>query len=212
MAIGRQDPSVDLDWSSSMVKVLGVFIAVGNLEEANWRPRIKAVENVLASWRQRQLSYRGRDLVINALALSRVWYVASLVHMPSWVLKELNTLAFNFFWKGKRDLVSRSVVVQPTLFGGFSVVNVKFKVWSLVAQWIKRFASSPSSWSTFMTYWFLSGFNATPVVVFSRPFSFDPGVLSRFYESLILAWRSLDGSFSASRSSLVMGSCSLSIL
>ena len=146
--------------------------------------------------------------MINALALSRVWYVASLVHMPPWALKELNTLAFNFFWKGKRDLVSRSVVVQPTLFGGFSVVSVKFKVWSLVAQWIKRFASSPSSWSTFMTYWFLSCFNATPVDVFSRPFSFDPGVLPRFYESLILAWRSLDGSFSASRSSLVMGSSS----
>ena len=83
--------------------------------------------------------------MINALALSRVWYVASLVHMPAWVLKELNTLAFSFFWKGKCDLVSRSVVVQPTLFGGFSVVKVKFKVWSLVAQWIKRFASSPSS-------------------------------------------------------------------
>ena len=123
---GRCDPPVDLDWSSSKFKVLGVFIGVGNLEKANWRPHITAVENVLASWRQRQLSFRGRALVINALALFRVWYVASLIHMPAWVFKELNTLAFNFFWKGKRDLVSRSVVVQPTLFGGFSVVNVKF--------------------------------------------------------------------------------------
>ena len=90
--------------------------------------------------------------MINALALSRVWYVASLVHMLAWVLKELNTLTFSFFWKGKRDLVSRAVVVQPTLFGGFSVVSVKLKVWSLVAQWIKRFASSPSSWSALMTH------------------------------------------------------------
>ena len=205
---GRRDPPVNLDWSSSKIKVLGVFIGVGNLDEANWRPRISAVENVLASWRQRQLTFRGRALVINALALSRVWYVASLVHMPAWVLKELNTLAFSFFWRGKRDLVSRSVVVQPTLFGGFSVVSVKFKVWSLVAQWIKRFASSPSSWSALMTYWFHSLFNASPVQVFSRPHDFDPGVLPRFYESLILAWRSLDGSFSAARSSLVMGSSS----
>lgn len=205
---GRRDPPVNLDWSSTKIKVLGVFIGVGNLEECNWTPRIAAVENVLSSWRQRQLSFRGRALVINALALSRVWYVASLIHMPAWVLKELNTLAFNFFWKGKRDLVSRSVVVQPSLLGGFSVVSVKFKVWSLVAQWIKRFASSPSSWSAFMTYWFSSCFNATPVDVFSRPLDFDPRVLPRFYQSLILAWRSLDGSFSAGRSSLVMGSSS----
>ncbi len=205
---GRTDPPVDLDWSSSKIKVLGVFIGVGNLEEDNWRPRITAVENVLASWRQRQLSFRGRALVINALALFRVWYVASLVHMPAWVLKELNTLAFNFFWKGKRDLVSRSVVVQSTLFGGFSVVNVKFKVWALIAQWVKRFASSPSSWSTFMTFWFHSCFNATPVDVFSRPLDFDPRAMPLFYESLILAWRSLDGSFSVGRASLVMGSSS----
>ena len=46
---GRRDPPVNLDWSSSKIKVLTVFIEVGNLEEANWRPRITAVENVLAS-------------------------------------------------------------------------------------------------------------------------------------------------------------------
>jgi len=176
---GCQDPPVNLNWSSTKIKALDVFISVGDLEECNWRPRIVAVENLLSSWRQRQLSFRGRALMINALALSRVWYVASLIHMLAWVLKELNSLAFNFFWKGKRDLVSRSVVVQPSLLDGFSVMSVKFNVWSLVAQWIKCFASSPSSWTTFMTYWFSSCFNTTPV--FSHPFDFDPRVLPRFY-------------------------------
>ena len=37
-------------------------------------------------------------------------------------------LRLNFFWSGKRDLVSRTVVVQSPLFGGFSVVDVKLKV------------------------------------------------------------------------------------
>ena len=56
-----------------MIKVLGVFIGIGDLEEANWRPLITAVKNTLNSWRQRHLSYRGRALIINALALSRIW-------------------------------------------------------------------------------------------------------------------------------------------
>ena len=140
-----RNPPVNLDWSSVKIKVLGVYIGVGDLEEANWRPRITAVENVLSSRRQRQLPFCGRALVINALVLSRVWYVASLVHMPDWVLKELNTLVLKFFWKGKRDLVSCAVVVQSPLFGGFSVVSVKFKVWSKIAQWVKRFAGSSAS-------------------------------------------------------------------
>jgi len=64
------------------LKVLGVFIGNGNVDSANRRPRIEAVENYLSSWRSRSLSYSGKALVINALALSRIWYVASLVHMP----------------------------------------------------------------------------------------------------------------------------------
>ena len=94
---GRADSPVNISWSSIKVKVLGVFLGPGNLEEENWRPRITAVENALNSWRQRSLSYRGRALVINALALSRVWYVASLIHVPRWVIAELNTLIFKFF-------------------------------------------------------------------------------------------------------------------
>ena len=138
------DPLVALDWSSSKLKVLGVFIGVGDLEADNWRPRIDAVERVLNSWHSRSLSFCGKALVVNALALSRVWYVASLVHMPPWVLKELSSLAFSFFWSGKRDLVSRSVVVQSSLFGGFSVVDVKLKVWALLGQWVRTFTSSSS--------------------------------------------------------------------
>ncbi|XP_044174347.1 uncharacterized protein LOC122957977 [Acropora millepora] len=88
---GRQDPPVSLDWTSNKIKVLAVFIGAGNLDEDNWRPRIDAVENVLSSWAWRTLSYGGRASMINALALSRVWYVASLIDMPGWSI--LNCLS-----------------------------------------------------------------------------------------------------------------------
>ena len=132
---GRVDLPVTLDWSSSKLQVHGIFIGVGDLEADNWHPRIDAVEHVLNSWRSRSLLFRGKALVVNALALSRVWYVASLVHMPPWVLRELSFLA---------------VVVQPSLFGGFSEVDVKLKVWALLGQWVRRFASSFSGWVSFM--------------------------------------------------------------
>ena len=202
---GRSDPPVDLDWSSSKLKVLGVFIGVGDLDEDNWRPRVNAVDKVLSSWRSRSLSLRGKALVINALALSRIWYVASLVHMPPCIMRELCSLVFNFFWSGKRDLVSRAVVVQSPLLGGFSVVDVRLKVWSLLGQWVKRFASSRSGWVSFMSFWFDLCLSASPLDVFSSPSSFRPGELPPFYKSLVLAWRELRGAFSASQSSLAFG-------
>ena len=203
---GRSDPPVVLDWNSVKIKALGVFFGVGDLEEDNWRPRITAVDNVLKSWRARSLSFRGKSLVINALALSRVWYVASLIHMPPWVLKELSVLVFSFLWSRKRELVSRPVVVQPSLLGGFSVVDIKFKIWSLLGQWVRRFAVSPSGWVSFMSFWFRSCCDASPAEVLSDPFAFSPSRLPPFYKSLLIAWRGLDGSFSASRRSLVFGS------
>ena len=72
--------------------------------------------------------------------------------MPPWVLKELSSLVFSFFWSNKRELVSRLVVIQPPLLGGFSVVDVKFKVWALLGQWVKRFASTPSGWVSFIFF------------------------------------------------------------
>ena len=65
---GRSDPPVALEWSSSKIKVLGVFIGVGDLDVDNWRFRIDAVDHVLKSWRSRSLSFHGKALVINALA------------------------------------------------------------------------------------------------------------------------------------------------
>ena len=92
---GRTDSPVHITWSSVKVKVLGVFLGLGNLEEDNWRPRIIAVGNALNSWRQQSLSYKGKALVSIALPLSCVWCVASLIHVPQWVSVELNTLSFS---------------------------------------------------------------------------------------------------------------------
>ena len=131
--------------------------------------------------------------------------MASLVHMPPWVLGELCRLVFDFFWKGKRDLVARPVVVQDSPVGGFSVVDVKLKVQSMLVLWAKRYVPS-SSWSVFLSFWFHSVFNSSPVDVFSSPFAFSPRTLPSFYQSLRLAWHAVDGSFSSSRFALVMSS------
>ena len=147
-------------------------------------------------------------MIINALALSHVWYVASLIYMPSWVHFELCKLVFDFFWKGKRELVSCSVVVQPPCSGGFMVVDVRLKVWSLVVQWVRRLVSSPSGWSCFLSYWCRSYYDVTPLEFFSHPAIFPSQVLPPFYSSLLAAWREVGGSFSVRRASLVMASLS----
>ena len=187
------DTPVPITWSSEKIKVLGIFLGNGLMDQFNWLLCIEAVEKCLNSWRSRALSFGGKALVLNALALSRVWYVASLVPMPPWALSNLNSTVFSFFWSGKKDLVAPDVVAHPRESGGFSVVSTRFKVQSLLVQWIKCFASSLSGWGGLMSYWFRLHFDATPLQVFSDPFNFVPNVLPAFYAALLSAWRALQG-------------------
>ena len=61
--------------------------------------------------------------------------------------------------------MSRVVVVQSPSLGGFSVVNVKLKVSSLLSQWFRHFAEIPSGWTLLFSYWCLPCVSASPSVV-----------------------------------------------
>ena len=117
---GRPDSPVPFQWTSNKVKVLGTFIGNGNLEEANWCPRVDAFAKCVSAWSSRNLSYGGRALIANALALARVWYMATMLPIPGWALGKLNRIIFPFFWKGKKTWL-------PVPCGGFGIVATHLK-------------------------------------------------------------------------------------
>ena len=191
-------PSVNISWSSTKIKILGVFIGHGDLSEDNWRPRLDAVSRCLNSWRSRALSLAGRALVVNALALSRVWYVASVIHMPEWVRSELRRTVFNFIWAGKRELVARRVMYHPKSRGGFSVVSVDFKISALLIQWVRRLSVCPNGWVYLLKYWLLDRHGVSPSVFFANPSIFSFSRFPPFYIDLFSSWASAEGSSSSS--------------
>lgn len=65
--------------------------------------------------------------MINALALSGLWYLGSVMCPPEWVVAEINKEIFSFFWSGKKDKIARNVVCQSKSAGGFGVVDVLAK-------------------------------------------------------------------------------------
>ena len=67
--VGRLDPPVALGWSPSKLKILGIYVGLGNLEEDNWGPRFCAVE--------KKLCFLGVSVIFHSGA--RLW---SLTPMP----------------------------------------------------------------------------------------------------------------------------------
>ena len=145
------------------------------------------------------MSYGGRALISNALALARVWYIATGPGLGSGKTKRI---IFPFFWKGKKDLVARAVVIQSRSCGGFGIVATHLKSQALVIQWIKRFWATSYGWRLFLVYWTQSVFRASHGEVLASPFSFN---LKPFYAAVLDAWRAVDGHASADFSHLFIG-------
>ena len=180
----RLDAPVAMKWTSGMIKVLGIYLGHGDTSAANWDPRISAVRHCLDAWRARSLSYSGRAIALNALALSKVWYTASLVPMPQPILTELTSLSFDFFWAGKKDLVAL-VVFQ----------------WSLSPSRYTRYSCSGSegwlltrgAWVSLLTYWCFDRYGLLPETVLSRPSMFAFDILPPFFRACLDAWVALGG-------------------
>ena len=117
--------------------------------------------------------------------------------MGGWAMGKLNRIIFPFFWKGKKDLVARVVVIQSRSCGGFGIVATHLKSQALLLQWIKRFWAASYGWRLFLVYWTQSVFRASPAQVLASPFSFNLKRLPPFYAAVLDAWRAVDGHASA---------------
>ena len=89
------------------------------------------------------------------------------------------------------SLFSRALWVILLLWIFFS------KVSALHVQWVRRFIVSPSSWVSFMVFWFSSVLGSPPHAVFSAPGTFALRGLPPFYRSLVSSWAACRGTLRA---------------
>ena len=196
----RSSSPINLDWSSTSMKCLGVHIGHGDLEPLNWDDRIEKLASLLRSWHQRHLSLSGKSLVLNALALSGLWYSASVLHLPEWTIKKINSLIYPFFWSGKKELVSRQTLSHPPLSGGVGLADCKLKSLALKVSWVRRYVEHPNAkWSCFMSFFLHHFLGVNVVELLTFPAFYPIEDLPPFYGQLFNAWALLEGTNSASR-------------
>ena len=115
-----------------------------------------------------------------------LWALAPLLlaGLNFWVklLRELNTALLNFFWGGKKDLVAFDAVIHHREDGGFGVVSISWKVYALLAQWIKRLCVSPGFFVKLLVF---QPFWRRYRVCFPHLYPLSTRLLPPFYASLL---------------------------
>jgi hypothetical protein len=143
----RNDQPLEINWSNDTIKILGIYFGRKPNTIQNWNERVSKLKRILANWKRRRLSIFGRVFVVNNLALSGLWYTASVVHMPKHVEKEVNELILSFIWEEKNHLVSHRVLNNAKLEGGLDLIDIKVKCVSLRLKFLDDLITSDETWA-----------------------------------------------------------------
>ena len=121
-----------LTWVLKM-KILGVYFSNGlvSVESDNWQSKLDKLQSVINLWKQRELSFLGRAMIINVLSTSRFWHAAKVTIPPQWVVDSYNKMVWSFIWKGRMENVSRQRCCAPLRSGGLNVLHFRAKCTAL---------------------------------------------------------------------------------
>ena len=82
-------------------------------------------------WKYRNLSLMGKVLILNTLGLSGLIYPGTVYPIPKPCLNRVNTLAFNFLWSGRNEMIKHDVIFLLTNRGGLGLTNLSPKLEAL---------------------------------------------------------------------------------
>lgn len=141
-----------IPWGDSF-KILGINFEIGDREDKEWQinfaPAIDKMERFCDSWRFRNLSLKGRVVVLNSLVIPIVYYQCTMLPTSPKVFKEIDRVINGFMWRGKKAKISRAILEKPTEMGGLGLHNMASRVKAAKMSWLKRLtlpATEPWHW------------------------------------------------------------------
>ena len=153
----RTDAPTPFEWTNTCLpdKLLGIYVGNDDCTNKNLEAKIHEIHNIAAAWRHRDLSLKGRALVINGLLTSTLWYLATNIHFPSWAIHELEEINYKFLWNDKKPLLNRDILALPLTEGGLNIPRIADKLQALRITTLKRLLTHGKAHWKFLTSHFL---------------------------------------------------------
>ena len=103
----------------------------------------------------RKLSLLGKFLLLNAKAMAKCWYLATVIPMPKWFRKPTEKLLFEFLWSGSKDLIKREMIYLPIGCGGLGLRNPAIQQRALRLRSLQYITDllCTTKWVILVRYW-----------------------------------------------------------
>ncbi len=193
----RKDKPLGYKWSDMDIKILGLHFGSAATIEVNFNTLLTKFSQTLHSWQRRNLSLKGRVIVVNQLALSKLVYAAHIFPCSRFDKKLIENVTNDFISGGKRTTIDNDILYLPVALGGLGLHDFNRRMQAQSLQWITELYRTDTigSWKTLMTY-FLSQYRQLRLGpnIFKTFLSAHPdtiGSLPPFYQQLIKDWLTL---------------------
>ena len=145
-----------LSWIKKPIETLGVII-VNKTEmnyKLNFQQKIANLKTTLQIWKQRNLSLKGKTIIINSIALAPLIYVSSILDTPDKAIIEINNIIQNFMWNGSTK-ISQKTLIQDKRYGGLNLCHFQTKINAIKLTWVKRLTSNTNhKWKLIPTQYY----------------------------------------------------------
>ena len=149
-AILEFETTYNIKWSQDPFSFLGITFTVdlSEIMELNYRQKINDIRKMVNSWSKRNLSTLGRITVVKSLMIPKLTHLfISLPNPQKDLLREIDTLLFNYIWNSKVDRIARKYITRQYNEGGLRMINTHIFIKSLKLTWIRRLERSDSAWA-----------------------------------------------------------------
>lgn len=175
---------------------MGVFLGIG-VQQKNWDGVFNRFRDFVGRWscRVRDISYRGRVLLVHQFLLPKFLYVARVVPPPADVVVRLQRLIISFVWSG-RHWVHSSVCFRPHAVGGLALVHLESRLRAAQVQmWLRYLEGNSDNPAFAVSSAILRNACGAPFcreLIFLSEDVFGTLVLPPFYQAAVHAWFSLN--------------------
>ena len=113
----------------------------------NYLSKIEEMKKLFLNWSKRILTPSGKMTLIKCLALSKInQLILSLPKPSEKIIKDIQTLFYNYVWNGGPDKTKRSAFIQNSDRGGFRIIDVDSFINFLKLTWLRRMLITPNKY------------------------------------------------------------------
>ncbi len=197
MRIGKVEhlpQHIHLKKEEEHIKILGIWVGMdfNKADVFNWEGVLKGIESRLRFWKLRNLTLKGKVLVINALMLSKIWYVLSVNSLPYEYVKRIKESVLDFLRGKGRAKIAYDTLIGGNEKGGLGLLDPLLRMKTLRVKVVKHFVDvkRKAMWKNVMEFFIkkCGYFSMDNNVLWMKTKKDMFKGLPKFYEEVLEAW------------------------